>query len=48
MEQAPGHISALREQFRSISRKWHTCLGFNAPEGNKVDLQRDTGREIDA
>jgi hypothetical protein len=38
IEQAPGHISALREQFRSISRNWHTCLGFNAPEGNKVDL----------
>jgi hypothetical protein len=38
MEQAPGHISALREQFRSISRKWHTYLGFYTPEGNKVDL----------
>jgi hypothetical protein len=38
IEQAPGHISALRDQFRSISRKWHICLGFNVPEGDKVDL----------
>jgi hypothetical protein len=30
LEDAPGHVASARQQYRIVSREWHSFLGFNA------------------
>jgi hypothetical protein len=28
LREGHGHVATLRAEFRTLSRNWHTCLGF--------------------
>jgi hypothetical protein len=33
--EAPGHVASARQQYRIVSREWHSFLGFNTYLGSR-------------
>ncbi|OOO04500.1 hypothetical protein AFCA_000004 [Aspergillus flavus] len=42
LQEAPGHIEARRRQYRTISRKWHSFLGFETYLGPRKRSAENT------
>jgi len=49
IEEAPGHVASAREEYRALSRTWHSFLGFGVYLGvlpsNSLKRPRDDSEE---
>lgn len=53
LQEAPGHVAARRAEYRTVSREWHSFLGFRAylpvrkrPLAGLADSEAQAGRVI--
>jgi hypothetical protein len=46
IEEAPGHVASARAEYRDISRRWHTILGFGVALEPRKECNREALEEI--
>ena len=45
LQEAPGHVEARRQQYRAVSREWHSFLGFENRRGPRKRAMQESQAE---